>query len=265
MAEPGDLPACRLQLLQRLAADVLDIATGAAAFLQEFGETAPRLLGAAGDDRSHAEQAGGHGALPGFGSGRERHARGLDAGDQSMLRDRDETGVRHEALFVVGALSGDQQPEIVGEIDLADQIVAQIVPANGDRMFIRGGDRRKGLVLLAYSHLYSSLRDPGFSLAEVLMGRRAPLSRSTPGPWTDRRRPGPERKVRRAHAPANFDAFTVTDAEMNWVSRIVEARAKAPAASGCSDTVHPDMTPGLSVRRKVQRLLDRQFVPFYFY
>jgi hypothetical protein len=49
-------------------------------------------------------------------------------------------------------VAGHEEPEVVGEPDLPDEFLAEIEPADGDRLGIRGGDRREGLILLSDPH-----------------------------------------------------------------------------------------------------------------
>ena len=152
MAEPRHLAPRRLQSLEALPAGAFEILPRRAARREHLDEIPPGDLRAAGDDAAHAEEAGRHGALPGLGSRRERHARRLHARDEAVLGDRDEAGVGHPALGLGGVLAGDEQPEVVGEADLADEVRAEVVAADGDRLRVRRGDGRERLILLADPH-----------------------------------------------------------------------------------------------------------------
>ncbi|MCS6759359.1 MAG: hypothetical protein MO852_10515 [Candidatus Devosia euplotis] len=69
-----------------------------------------------------------------------------------MFGDRDQAGIEHLALGCGAALTQHQQPEIVGEVDLTDEVRAQILAANGDGLRVRSGDCSLGIVLLADAH-----------------------------------------------------------------------------------------------------------------
>ena len=60
--------------------------------------------------------------------------------------------IHEETLIGVGILAHQQQEEIVREIDLADQFVAEVPSANCDRSRIGGGDCGKRCILLADAH-----------------------------------------------------------------------------------------------------------------
>jgi hypothetical protein len=52
----------------------------------------------------------------------------------------------------VGRLAQHEKPEVVGEVDLADQVVAQIMAAHRDACGVRRGDGREGVVLFSDAH-----------------------------------------------------------------------------------------------------------------
>jgi hypothetical protein len=72
-------------------------------------------------------QASRHGALPCVRTGSQRHTRRLDTRHQAMLGYRDQAGVQHLALGAGWFFSEHEKPEVIGEIDLSDQVIAQIV------------------------------------------------------------------------------------------------------------------------------------------
>ena len=49
---------------------------------------------------------------------------------------------RARAAARAGQLAGHQQPDVIGEADLADQLRAQVAAAHEDRLGVRGADRR---------------------------------------------------------------------------------------------------------------------------
>ena len=120
-----------------------------------------RDFGAAQHHRSAAQQPGGDRAVKRLGRGGEGHPRSHHAGHQTVLGDRRQHRVGEEALRLAGRAAGDQQPEIAGEIHLADHLAAQIQPAHGDAVGIRGADRAMGLILFADAHDDAFLRGPG--------------------------------------------------------------------------------------------------------
>jgi hypothetical protein len=84
-----------------------------------------------------------------------------------MFGNRNEAGIHHRLLRSGRAMTADQKPEVIGEIDLSDQIIHQIMPAHGDAMGIRRGDGGEGIVLLADPHFAYPFRMAKiFSLAE---------------------------------------------------------------------------------------------------
>jgi hypothetical protein len=64
-----------------------------------------------------------------------------------MLGYGDQAGIQHLSLSVGRFIAQHQKPEIIGETDLSDQVTAQIVTANRDRVRIRRGDCGEGLIL----------------------------------------------------------------------------------------------------------------------
>ena len=76
-------------------------------------------------------------------------ARGLADNLIAMLGDGDETCVGDAALRRARPIAGDEEPEVVGEIDPADQIAAQIVASHRDTDRVGRRDRRQRLILLA--------------------------------------------------------------------------------------------------------------------
>ena len=92
-----------------------------AAFDQPVKEAA-RRLGAAEHDAAAAEQAGRDRALEGLGRRRIGDPRRDHARHQAMLGDRGQHRVGEEALGLARRLAGDEQPEIGGEVGLADQL-----------------------------------------------------------------------------------------------------------------------------------------------
>ncbi|MCY0152287.1 hypothetical protein OEG86_08595 [Hoeflea alexandrii] len=84
-----------------------------------------------------------------------------------MLGYGDQAGIEHLSLSVCRFFAKHQKPEIIGETDLSDQIAAQIVPTDRDRVGIRCGDRGECLILLSNAHFGSFFRMPKiFPLAE---------------------------------------------------------------------------------------------------
>ena len=150
MAQPRHLALCGFQSFERINSG-LSVAPGG----HDLGKIAPCNFRRAGHDSAHAEKAGGHGALPGLGAGRERHSRGLDGGDEPVFGNRHEAGIHRRCLALIRPHPADQQPEIVGEVDFADQIAAKVLAADRDRMLVRRGNRRKGAVLFSNPHRLS--------------------------------------------------------------------------------------------------------------
>ncbi len=72
-------------------------------------------------------------------------------GDQAVLGDGDQGRVQHGARGRAGPPAGDQQVEVVGERDLADQVLAQVRAAHHDGVLVGradGGARHGGLAYL---------------------------------------------------------------------------------------------------------------------
>jgi hypothetical protein len=87
-----------------------------------------------------------------FGRSGEGHAGRNHAGHQAMLGNGAEHAVSQHLLLLVRQVAGDQQPEVAGEIDPADDIVAQVHSPDGDAGGIGGTDRSDGVVLFADTH-----------------------------------------------------------------------------------------------------------------
>ena len=72
--------------------------------------------------------------------GDEPFQRYMDAMYQAMFGQRTQHGVEEEALLFIGLLAGDEEPEVGREIELADNVSAQVQPAHGDAVGIAGAD-----------------------------------------------------------------------------------------------------------------------------
>jgi hypothetical protein len=64
-----------------------------------------------------------------------------------VLGDGHERGVEHAPLGRIGKLPGDQQPDVIGEADRADQLAAQVAATHHDRFRVGRGNRRRTLRL----------------------------------------------------------------------------------------------------------------------
>ena len=109
-------------------------------------------MSAAEHHRTAAEKAGGDGALESLRRGGVGHARGDDARHEAVFGDGGEHRVGEAFLLGARLVAGDQQPEIAGEIDLADNVVAEIAPADDNAFRRRGGNGAERVILFANAH-----------------------------------------------------------------------------------------------------------------
>src|SRR6185436_14971963 len=83
----------------------------------------------------------------------KRHPAGLNARNQTMLRDGHERRVQYGCLGCRRLHARHEQVEVVGERQLADQIGTEIEAPHGNRCTVRGGDRRTRDGFLANFHV----------------------------------------------------------------------------------------------------------------
>ena len=94
--------------------------------------------------RARAEQTGSYRALHGVGCCGQRHSGRLHAGHQAVFGNCHQGGVQHRTGGSVSATSGNQQKEIVTEVDVPDQVARQVSSTNHDGVFVGGADGRAG-------------------------------------------------------------------------------------------------------------------------
>ena len=140
------------------------------ALRHDAGKEPPRHFGAAQHHRAAAEQPCRHRAVEGLGGRRIGHPRGHDAWHQAMLGDRGKHGIGKELLRRGGSRACHQQPEVAGEVHLADNLRAKVEPAHPDLLGIRGADGGKGLVLLSNAHGAISISSK-FELVSAMRNR----------------------------------------------------------------------------------------------
>ena len=68
-------------------------------------------------------------------------------GTKPVFGDGNQRGVQNAPLGDGGQRAGEQQPEVLGKVDPADQLARQITSPDEDRFFIGGADGRTVLVL----------------------------------------------------------------------------------------------------------------------
>ena len=94
------------------------------------------------DDRTAAEDAGCDGALDCLRRGGECHAARHHRRHEPVLGNRDQRGVEDPALRRCRELAGDEEPGVIGESDVADEVLAKVVAPYDDRFGIRRRDGR---------------------------------------------------------------------------------------------------------------------------
>ena len=90
------------------------------------------------DDRPATQNPCGDSPLQCLGCRCQRHPTRSDAWNEAVFRDRNERRIEDASLRCRGQLPGNQQPQVIGEGDLADEIAAQVQPANDDFLRIGG-------------------------------------------------------------------------------------------------------------------------------
>jgi hypothetical protein len=106
-----------------------------------FGIETASDFGAPQHDATTAQQARSNCAVKCFGRGGESHPRCDDTGHQAMLGNRAQHRVGQEFLLGARHRTGHEQPEVTGEINLADDFTGQVVAAHRDAGRIRFADR----------------------------------------------------------------------------------------------------------------------------
>lgn len=104
-------------------ADAFIISTGNAFRLETPGD-----FSAAQNHRTAAEKARRDGTMKRFWCCGKCHPGGHDAWHEPMLGNRAQDRIGQSFLLRVGHMSGYQKPEIAGEIELADSLLAQVHP-----------------------------------------------------------------------------------------------------------------------------------------
>ena len=84
-----------------------------------------------------AEYPGSNRALHRLRGGGECHAGGSNAWHEAVLGDRDQGRIEQAALRRGWEFARHEQPGVVGEGHIADQVLAQIMPANHDCIGVR--------------------------------------------------------------------------------------------------------------------------------
>ena len=126
----------------------------------------PGLVRRAENHRAAAQDSSGDSALQRFRRGGQRQAARLHARYQAVLCDRDQRRIQHAPLRFVRQAAGDEQPDVIGETDLADELGAQVATAHQDRVFVRGRDRGAAVCLRA------DLHGSNFSHSEICFAMR---------------------------------------------------------------------------------------------
>ncbi len=121
----------------------------------QIGIEAARHFGAAQHHRPAAQQARGDGPVKCLGRGGIGHARCDHARYQAMFGNGGQHGIGEQLLYLARFLTRHQQPEIAGEVHLADNVPAKIASADGDAVRVGGADRGERGVLLANAHMCS--------------------------------------------------------------------------------------------------------------
>ena len=112
-----------------------------------FGEQPAGRLRSAQDHAAATEDACGDRALQRVRRRGVGHARGLHARHHAVIGDRDQRGVQHHGVGARRPHAGHQEAEVVGEGDVPDQVLAQVLAAHRDAVLVGradGGARHRG-------------------------------------------------------------------------------------------------------------------------